>query len=160
MPRIHAKHIFVGVESIDALGHVNNREYLRWMEEAALEHTAAQGWPTERYLAQGQAWVAGSHQLEYLRPAREGEALVLHTWVEGLAGSQSRRRYAVLRGRDGKLLARGQTQWVYVDLASGRAIPIPPEVAGAFEPVPEGDEALIALGLARRARPTRPVPPS
>ena len=39
----------------------------------------------------GLAWVAGSHQLEYLRPAREGEALVLHTWVEGLAGSQSRR---------------------------------------------------------------------
>lgn len=158
MPRIHTKPITVGPESIDALGHVNNREYLRWMEEAALEHTAAQGWPTERYLAQGQAWVAGSHHLEYLRPALEGEALVLHTWVEALESSQSRRRYAVLRGRDGKLLARGQTLWVYVDLASGRAIPIPAEVAGAFEPVPEGDEALVALGLARRVRTARSAP--
>ena len=49
-----------GPESIDAVGHVNNREYLRWMEEIAVEHSAAQGWPMERYFAGGNAWVAAT----------------------------------------------------------------------------------------------------
>ena len=36
-------------ESIDALGHVNNQEYVRWMQEVAIAHSEAQGWPLERY---------------------------------------------------------------------------------------------------------------
>ena len=152
MPRIHEKTVTVGDESIDVLGHVNNREYLRWMEEVALEHTALQGWPTERYLADGHAWVAASHFIEFLRPAFAGERLVLHTWVESLAGARSIRRYAVMRER--KLLARGETSWTFVNLAAGRAIPIPPPVAAAFELVPASDPELVVRGLARPSRRT------
>lgn len=36
MERIFRFPIKVGKESIDVLGHTNNKEYLRWMEEAAL----------------------------------------------------------------------------------------------------------------------------
>jgi acyl-CoA thioester hydrolase len=67
VPRIFHKTLSVGPESIDAVGHVNNREYLRWMEEIAVEHSTAQGWPMERYFAQRMAWVAISHYIEYLR---------------------------------------------------------------------------------------------
>ena len=81
MRRIFHKSLVVGPESIDALGHVNNREYLRWMEEIAVEHSAAQGWPMERYFVDRTAWVAASHVLEYLRPALVGEALDVYTWI-------------------------------------------------------------------------------
>lgn len=148
MPRLYEKPVLVGPESIDALGHVNNREYLRWMEEAALEHSAAQGWSTERYLAAGGAWVAAEHRIEYLRPAFAGESLVVCTWVESLTGSDSLRRYVISRGR--KPVARGETRWTFVNLASGRAIAVPEEVAHAFERVPEADPELVAAGLARR----------
>ena len=52
---IYEKKIVVTEASIDILGHVNNREYLRWMEEVAIEHSAALGWPQERYMAAGLA---------------------------------------------------------------------------------------------------------
>lgn len=148
MPRIYEKPVLVGPESIDALGHVNNREYLRWMEEVALEHSAAQGWPTERYLATGCAWVAAEHRIEYLRPAFAGDSLMVTTWVESLAGADSVRRYVISRGR--KAVARGQTRWTFANLANGRATPVPDAVAQAFDCVAESDPELQALGLARR----------
>ena len=69
---IYEKKIVVTEASIDILGHVNNREYLRWMEEVAIEHSAALGWPQERYMAEQHVWVAREHWIEYLRPAPLG----------------------------------------------------------------------------------------
>jgi hypothetical protein len=60
------------------------------------------------------------------------------------------RRYAVTRQR--KLVARGETLWTFVDLDSGRAQPVPAVVLQAFEAVPDDDDELRALNLARRAR--------
>jgi acyl-CoA thioester hydrolase len=148
--RIFHKPLTVGDASIDALGHVNNREYLRWMEEVALEHSAVRGWPMQRYLAAGMAWVAATHFIEYLRPALAGEPIDVYTWIVRWGERDCVRRYAVLRQR--KLLARGETLWTFVDLASGRARPIPPEVLGAYVAVGEDDEELRALGLVRRER--------
>ena len=56
MPRIYIKQLSIGEAAIDAHRHVNNQEYLRWMEEIAIEHSTAQGWPMERYLKSGASW--------------------------------------------------------------------------------------------------------
>ena len=52
MERIFRFPIKVGKESIDVLGHTNNKEYLRWMEEAALAHSDSLGWTMDRYLVE------------------------------------------------------------------------------------------------------------
>jgi len=151
VPRIFQKSLTVGPESIDAVGHVNNREYLRWMEEIAVEHSTAQGWPMERYFAQRSAWVAISHYVEYLRPALAGEIIDIHTWVANWNVRDSMRRYAITRER--KLLARGETRWAFVDLDSGRARDIPADVHAAFSVVQEDDPELRALRLSRARLP-------
>ena len=140
----------VGPESIDAVGHVNNREYLRWMEDIAVEHSGAQGWPMERYFQGGNAWVASTHFIEYLRPAFAGDVLDMHTWIATWDRRTSVRRYAVTRQR--KLLARGETCWTFVELASGRACDLPIAVTEAFTVVSDDDAELKSLGLARRER--------
>jgi acyl-CoA thioester hydrolase len=140
----------VGAESIDAVGHVNNREYLRWMEEIAVEHSAAAGWPMERYFADRTAWVAASHFIEYLRPALADERLDLFTWIARWTERDCLRRYAVFRER--KLLARGETQWTFVNLDTNRASAIPAAVLNAFCLIPDDDTELQALGLVRRDR--------
>lgn len=150
MPRIFSKSLTVGAESIDAVGHVNNREYLRWMEEIAVEHSAAQGWPMQRYFDAGTAWVAARHTIEYLRPSLQGDALSACTWIARWDGRDCLRRYAILRDR--KLLARGETVWTFVDLASGRARDILADVLQAFEAVPDDDAELRALNFVPRNR--------
>lgn len=140
----------VGRDSIDALNHANNREFLRWMEEAAVRHSDARGWTTESYVASGASWVASQHRLDYLRPAFEGDALIVWTWIAQIQARSSRRRYLVARAADGKALALGQTVWAYIDLASGRGVPVPAEVAASFEAVGDDDPRLEVLGPARR----------
>lgn len=151
MPAVFRHAVVVGPESIDVLNHANNREYLRWMEEAAVAHSDARGWPTARYLALGASWVAATHRLDYLRPALLGDRLHVWTWIAELDATISRRRYVVARAADGKALALGYTRWAFVDLASGRATPVPAAVADSFIVVPDADPQLAALGPARRA---------
>jgi acyl-CoA thioester hydrolase len=150
VPRIFHRPLVVAPASIDAVGHVNNREYLRWMEEIAVEHSAAQGWPMERYFADRTAWVASSHFIEYLRPALADEALDIYTWITRWSERDCLRRYAVVRDR--KLLARGETLWTFVDLDSARARAIPAAVLEAFDLIGDDDPELRALGLVRRER--------
>lgn len=146
MPDIFTRRFVVPAEAIDAQRHVNNLAYLQWMQDAAIEHSAALGWPMERYVRTGGGWVARSHFIEYLRPAFEGEALALHTWITSARGRSAVRRYVVVREADGAVLARAETNWVFVDLATGRPAPIPEELAADFPLVTEA-EALARLGL-------------
>lgn len=146
MPAVFRHRVLVGPESIDALGHANNREFLRWMEEAAVRHSDARGWTTERYVSSGASWVAAQHRIDYLRPAFEGDALSVWTWIADIGPRRSRRRYLTMRDVDGKALALGQTVWAYIDLASGRGVPVPAEVARDFDPVADDDPRLEVLG--------------
>ena len=41
MPEIHIKRFRVENDAIDVHQHVNNQEYLRWMQEIAIEHSTA-----------------------------------------------------------------------------------------------------------------------
>jgi len=144
MPRIHAVTFDVPAGAIDANDHVNNREYLRWMEEAAIAHSAAQGWPLARYRDGGGTWFVRSHFVEYLRPAAAGMALTLATWVATMERRASLRRYAFVRARDRKLVAVAETLWIFVDPGTGRAVDIPPALRDAFPLVPAGDPELAA----------------
>lgn len=134
--------------AIDANDHVNNIAYLQWMQDVAIGHTVAMGWPPGRYFELGAAWVARSHFIEYLRPAFLGDAVALHTWIESMNRRRCPRHYAFLRERDGVLLARAKTEWVYVDLKTGRPATIPGEMVQAF-PVVAMEDAEAALGIAR-----------
>ena len=76
----------------------------------------------------GATWVARSHHIEYLKPVFAGEDVIALTWVEGFRRVKSLRRYQFLRQSDNVLLARGQTDWVFVDIASGRPKRVPDEI--------------------------------
>lgn len=146
MPRILVRDFTVPRTAIDVNHHVNHLEYLRWMQDIAIEHSAARGWPQERYQAARIAWVVRSHSIEYLRPAFADDALSLVTWVADLRPRSSLRRYLVWRSSDRRILAQAETRWVLVDAGTGRARAIPEELRSAFDVVPDPEEVLRLLG--------------
>ncbi len=145
MPAIHTRTFAVPGHAIDVNRHVNNLEYLRWMQEVAMEHSACQGWPVERYLSSGGVWVVKTHFIEYLAAAFEGDMLSLHTWVADMRTSSSRRRYLFARDGDHRPIARAETLWVFVDARTGRARRIPEDLRGAFTVVGTEEEAMRLL---------------
>ena len=144
-PGVFAHTFTIPAASMDGNGHVNNLEYLRWMQGIAMAHSDAQGWDLARYGVAGSSWVVRSHAIEYLRPAFAGEALTVLTWIEGFENQESLRHYLFWRERDRKVLAKARTLWVYVDAATGRARPIPAEFRSAFDVVPDEKDVLRAL---------------
>lgn len=145
--RIYSKRFEVPADAIDLQGHVSNLAYVGWMQDIAIEHSAAAGWPMERYLGIGAGWVVRSHFIEYLRPAFAGELVGIHTWVPRFDQRATPRRYLFVRETDRLVLAQAETRWVFVDLKTGRRRSLPSELLEAFEPLSEETEVRRALGL-------------
>jgi acyl-CoA thioester hydrolase len=140
MPAIYHHQLTVSPAAIDGQGHVNNLEYLRWMQDAAVAHSAAQGWPAERYREIGAGWVVRSHWIEYLQPAFAGDEVTVLTWVANFRKIRSLRRYRIVRAGDAAVLARAETDWAFIGLAHRVPRRVPPELSSAFFVVPEGEE--------------------
>lgn len=116
---------------IDELNHAANYHYLRWMQGAAVAHSSANGWSPQKYLAQGFGWVARSHNIVYLKPAYEGNALIIKTWVSAMKSATSRRHYEIMHA-DGEILAKAETNWAFIKLSTQKPTRIPIEVAKCF----------------------------
>ena len=142
MPEVYSRRILVDADSIDIHEHVNNQEYLRWMQEIAIEHSSALGWPMERYLQAGASWYVKSHFIDYVRPALLGDTLLACTWVGGMNERSSPRHTLFLRERDRQVVARAETQWIFVSLKNGRPLAIPEAVRSAF-PVIDSETAAL-----------------
>lgn len=140
MPAIFCLQHTVTDDEIDGHGHVNNLVYMRWMQTAAIEHSAEQGWPAERYTETEAGWVVRTHFVEYFQPAFVDEKIEVLTWVSNFKKITSLRKYRVVRPADQKLLASAETDWAFIGLKQGVPRRIPPELSSAFETVALEDE--------------------
>lgn len=132
MSAIYRYEITVPAEAIDENGHLNNVEYVRWMQAAAIAH--ANHTPcTRETSAVGATWIVRAHRIEYLRPAFEGEKIVILTWISSIRKVRSQRKYTFFRPSDQTTLATGETDWVFVNAQTGKPLSIPAAVAAAFE---------------------------
>ncbi len=117
--------------AIDGNGHVNNVMYVQWMQNAAIRHFDSLG--GTRLMSEARAtWVVRSHKIEYLHPAFAGEEIEVRTWIANLRRVRSLRRYEFVRQSDQTILVKGETEWVFVDAASGRPTSIPEPIASLF----------------------------
>jgi acyl-CoA thioester hydrolase len=84
--------------------------------------------------AQGRdtTWVIREHKIEYLLPAFAGEEIEIRTWVENVRRVRSLRKYEFIRRSDGKVLVKGETDWVFVNAKTGRPLPIPDQGSGVL----------------------------
>jgi len=128
---IYAKSVTISETAIDENGHVNNVTYVQWMQDIAVEHYASIG----GIQAQGPdaTWVIREHRIEYLLPAFEGEEIEIRTWVENIRKVRSLRKYEFFRKADEKVLVKGETDWVFVNIKNGHPLEIPQEVVNVFK---------------------------
>lgn len=101
---------------IDALGHVNNTVYLRWVQEAAIAHWASLAPPEMQAEI---VWMVLRHEIDYKRPAKEGDVVILKTWI-GLAEGLRFDRHTEILSNDRKVLAQARTVWCPIDPQTGR----------------------------------------
>jgi acyl-CoA thioester hydrolase len=116
-------------EHIDELGHVNNAVWVQWMEQVAVAHWRSVADPDHQ---DDFFWVVVRHEIDYLRPAFEGERITARTWAGEAPKGARFDRHMEFVGEDGNLRVRARSWWAIIDKASGRPIRVPAEVIAPF----------------------------
>jgi acyl-CoA thioester hydrolase len=156
MPATFKRTFRVRSYETDSYGHVNQANYLRYMQEAAIDASAAVGYDEARYRALGTLWLIRETDIEYFHALRFGDSVEVTTWVGDFRRVRSRRYYEMHLAGSGDLVAKASTDWVYLDRASQRPLAVPDDMVLAF--APEGIDALPP-GERRERFPEPPPPP-
>ncbi len=154
MPAKHTRRFRVRFYECDAYGHVNNANYVRYMQETAFDASAAVGYSDEQYQKMGVLWLIRDTEVEYLNPLRYGDTAEVTTWVDDFRRVRSRRMYEIRREGQEEILARGSSDWIFLDRTSLKPIRIPAEMQSAFFP-----EGTPAEAPPRQPFPAPPPPP-
>lgn len=155
MTAVHERVFRVRFYECDAYGHVNHANYLRYMQEAAFDASAAVGYDFDSYEALGCHWLIMQSGISYLKPLRFGESVTVKTWVSDFRRASSRRLYEFRTAGSDDLIAEAYSDWIYLDDESLRPTRIPPEMVAAFTP-PDG----LPPGAERQPFPKPPPQPA
>lgn len=124
--------ITVHPSEIDALGYVNNAVYQTYLEQAALAHSQQLGFTLDRYRELGGIFVMRRIEIEYLRPALQGDILEILTWVIEFRGACAIRRYEIRKLGARDLMLTAEALWVWVDAETLRPRVVPDMLLEAF----------------------------
>jgi acyl-CoA thioester hydrolase len=132
MPLTHTRTFRVRSYECDAYGHVNQANYLRYMQEAAFDASAVAGYDLARYDAMDRFWLIRGTEIEYRHPLHYGDSVQVTTWVADFRQIRSRRAYEFNLAATGQQVARASTDWVFLERSTGRPAAIPPEMRAVF----------------------------
>ncbi len=109
----------------DAAGVVHNIAYLRMIEAARTDLAARLGWSMAEMIAGDRGCpVVARTEIDYLRPARLGESLIVRCRLDVVERVRFKIRTRVERAEDGTVFCEALQTLVTVDLATGRPRPL------------------------------------
>jgi acyl-CoA thioester hydrolase len=114
---------------IDALGHVNNAVWVRWIQDIATAHWDAVA-PREHKAAY--VWVVTRHEIDYHGNVAVGETVTAETWIDRPPKGARFDRNVRFTGADGKVKVEAVTTWALIDRATGRLLRVRDEIAAPF----------------------------
>ena len=123
----HLVPIAVDPADIDFMGHVNNASYLKWVQEAVLDHWRALA-PADAVA--GHVWVALKHEITYLRPTFLNDAVIAHVVLEKVHGARAFYETVIKRGED--VLAQVRSSWCCLDASTLRPARLARDVVQKF----------------------------
>ncbi len=118
------------------VNHINNIQYIRWIDKGAELHCDARGWTRDRMLQDGVMWFVARHEIDYLAEGTARDQLRLTTWVEDVRRVKAWRTSVIhTLGDPHTEVCRCRTLWVLVNLETKKPISVPSEMAYALDPL-------------------------
>lgn len=115
-------------------GAVRPAEIQRYLENLATRASAGLGFDNRWYREHGVAWVVREMSLLLGAHTAIDDELRLATWVSEFRRVQATRDYLITRADSGRLVARAQARWAFIDRETGRLARIPDEITARMGP--------------------------
>jgi acyl-CoA thioester hydrolase/thioesterase-3 len=90
------------------------------------------GLSMEKFIEHGWTWYIKSCQIEFKRPLKLGEHIVVRTWLESFQRTDVLVRFCILKKKTGKIAAEGSVTNTMINIASGRPEEIPAWVIAQY----------------------------
>jgi acyl-CoA thioester hydrolase len=114
---------------LDAFNHVNNANYLTYLEEARLQWLQhVPGWFNEHSMP-----VLAASEVNYRRPIEWPAQLHVQLFCERLGNSSITLAHRIVDANDDALYSDGKVVLVWMDPATGKPVPLPPSIRDAAE---------------------------
>ncbi len=110
---------------MDAYGHVNNTVYFRYMEQTRVEFLEKLGF---QVMPKGSAPVIINASCTFLIPLNYPGVVEVHMFCGHPGRSSVPTHYEIRRQDDDTIHATGDSKMVWMDVASGKSVPIPDEL--------------------------------
>jgi acyl-CoA thioester hydrolase len=115
----------VELHELDAFRHVNNANYVHYVEQGVLDATTAVGWPLARQIESGGRLRTTTHDLEYLNAALLGDILTITIWPTAVERNGLTLATSIGRAHESRPLLRAASryQWIAVEDGTTRDLP-------------------------------------
>lgn len=123
----HHHSIAVAATDIDFMGHVNNANYLNWVQDAVVAHWRKFA-PNE--VLNTHLWVALKHEITYRKPAFLNDDVIAEVLLEKVHGARAFYTTIIRRGEE--VLAEVQSSWCCVDADTLRPIRLAADIVSKF----------------------------
>ncbi|KUJ71901.1 thioesterase family protein [Thiomicrospira sp. WB1] len=121
-------------DELDFLGHVNNKQYLTWMETLAWAHANAVGINEATQNACNRILIVHEHTMRFHKECLPNNSLILKTWLgQQLGACRRQRHFAFVRTRDDQTVFTATTVYVCIDRLTHRPKPIPNEFIQPYQ---------------------------
>lgn len=119
---VHSSLIPIRWGDMDAYGHVNNTIYFRFMEQIRVEYLEQLGF---KVMPQGEAPVIINASCTFLIPLNYPGTVDIRMYCGEPGRSSIPTHYEIRLQGDDTLYATGDSKIVWMDVASGKSVPIP-----------------------------------
>ena len=135
----------IGIEpaDIDFMGHVNNANYLKWVQAAVIDHWQRLA-PADAVA--GHLWVALKHEITYRKPAFLNDDVIATVLLEKVQGARAFYETVIRRGEE--VLAEVKSSWCCLDAETLKPARLARDIVEQF--FQRGDGPLPATGLVER----------
>lgn len=112
-------------------GAVRMSEILRFVQDAAVMHTAHCGYPIDKLYKERSAWILLSIHLVEVKTVLCSE-ITVKTWPYDFSKVFGPRAFLICDADTDEVLIKGSALWTFVDTETGRPKPIPSEMIDNF----------------------------
>ena len=129
IPEIFEKSLIVKATDLDVQEHVNNVQYVQWIQDIAKAHWESKANPEilNKYF-----WVVIRHEIDYKKQAFLNEEIILRTFVGEHTHVTSIRNVHILNKETSKILVKAKSTWCLMDMKIKKPVKISPELLRVF----------------------------
>lgn len=120
-------------DDIDMNQHVHGSRYFDYVLAARFDQMErCYGMSMEAFVELGYGWFTKASHFEFKRPLKMGDVFTVTTWIEEFHRDGVRVHFEIHRREPRKLACTGWCDYTLVRLDTGRATPIPEDIARKY----------------------------